>query len=194
MTWPATTKNNMLNGQTFTHASLHDAFPGSTGANELTGGFPAYGRQAITVNTASGGIRSLNAAVVFDVPVCTVRFIGLWNDTVYAGCAANGGATPKNFMSIAGTDTVYAANHGWSNGQTVVFVNGTPPGGLTEGTVYYVVDADADSFKVSATLSGAEIDLTSAPSFGCVVCAITEDDYSAQSTHTLSSASIVFPD
>lgn len=38
MTLPVATKNNMLGGQTFTHASAHTDFPGSTGANEVTGG------------------------------------------------------------------------------------------------------------------------------------------------------------
>lgn len=194
MTWPVSTKNNMLGGQTFTDASLHTAWPGTTGANEVTGGAPVYARKAITINAASGGIRALNASVAFDVPATTVRFIGLWNSSTYVGTAPNGGATPKNFMSIASTDLVYAAAHGWSDTQKIVFFNGTPPGGLTAGTVYFVRDATTDTFKVAATAGGVAIDLTTAPSFGCVVCAITEDVYAVQGTHTLSSASIVFPD
>lgn len=74
MTLPVATKNNMLGGQTFTHASAHTDFPGSTGANEVTGGSPAYAQKAITINAASGGIRALNAAVAFDVPACTVKW------------------------------------------------------------------------------------------------------------------------
>jgi hypothetical protein len=194
MTWPLATKNAMLGGQTFTDASLHTAFPGSTGTSEVAGGTPAYARKAITVNAASGGIRALNASVAFDVPASTVRWVGFWNGAAFVGTAPNGGATPKNFMSIASTDLVYAAAHGWSDTQKIVFYNGTPPGGLTEGTVYFVRDATTDTFKVAATSGGVAIDLTTAPSFGCVVCAITEDVYAVQGTHTLSSASIVFPD
>ena len=194
MTWPASTKNNMLDGQTFTLASLHTAFPGSTGTNEVTGGTPAYAQQAITINAASGGQRALNASVDFDVPACTVKWIGYWNTTTFVGCAPNGGATPKNFMSVASSDTVYAAGHGYSDTQKIVFFNGTPPAGLTEGTTYYVRDAATDTFKVAATSGGAAIDLTAAPSFGCVVCAITEEVYGVQGTHTLSTTTVVFPD
>jgi len=194
MTWPVTTKNNMLGGQTFTLASLHTAFPGNTGTSEVTGGAPAYAQKSITINAASGGIRALNAAVTFDVPACTVKWVGFWNVAVFVGTAPNGGATPKNFMSIASSDLVYAAAHGWSDTQKIVFYNGTPPGGLTEGTTYFVRDATTDTFKVAATAGGVAIDLTTAPSFGCVVCAITEDVYAVQGTHDLASASVVFPD
>lgn len=158
MTWPLLTKNSMLNGQTFTLASLHTAFPGNTGTNEVAGGAPAYAQKAITINAASGGIRALNAAVVFDVPATTVRWVGLWNAAVFVGTAPNGGATPKNFMSIASSDLVYAAGHGWSDTQKIVFYNGTPPGGLTEGTTYFVRDSTTDTFKVAATSGGAAID------------------------------------
>lgn len=194
MTWPVTTKNNMLDGQAFTLASAHTDFPGSTGTSEVTGGTPAYARKAITVNAASGGIRAMSAAVVFDVPVCTVKWIGFWNGAVFVGCAPNGGATPKNFMSVASTDTVYAAGHGYADAAKIVFFNGTPPAGIIEGTTYFVRDSGADTFKVAATSGGAAINLTAAPSFGCVVSAITEDVYAVQGTHTLATANIVFPD
>lgn len=194
MTWPATTKNNMLDGQTFTDASLHSAFPGTTGANELSGGSPAYARKTVTINAASGGQRLLNAAVTFDVPASTVRWVGFWNSATFVGAAPNGGATPKNFMSVASSDVVYCAGHGYSDTQKVVFYQGTPPSPLVEGTTYFVRDAATDSFKVAATSGGAAIDLTTAPSFGCVVAAITEDVYAVQGTHELSTATVAIPD
>lgn len=194
MVWPVVTKNNMLGGQAFTDASLHTAFPGSTGTSEMTGGTPAYARKAIVMNAPAGGIRALNAAVSFDVPATTVRFIGFWNTTAFVGTAPNGGATPKNFMSVASTDFVYSAGHGYVDTQKVVFIHGTPPTGLTEGTTYFVRDSLTDSFKVAATSGGAAIDLTGNPSFGCVVCAITEDVYASQGTHGLTTGSFVFPD
>lgn len=194
MTWPTTTKNNFLGGQSFTDASLHTAFPGTTGASEVTGGAPAYARKAITINAASGGQRALNAAVTFDVPACTVKWIGLWNSTVFVGTAPNGGATPKNFVSVASTDLVTCPAHGWSDWQKIVFFNGTPPGGLTEGATYFVRDSATDTFKVAATAGGVAIDLTTAASFGCVVCAITEDAYAVQGTHMLNAVTIAVPD
>lgn len=192
MTLPASTKNAMLDGVTLDQASLHSAFPGTTGANEISGG--SYARQTIVVNASSGGIRALNASVAFSVPASTVRWVGFWDSTTFRGCAPNGGAVPKNFMALASNDTVYCAAHGYSDGQKVVFYQGTPPGGLTEGTVYFVRDAATDSFKVTASLAGVAIDLTSAASFGCVVCAITEDTYASSGTHTLSTASVAIPD
>ena len=97
-------------------------------------------------------------------------------------------------MSLASNDTVYSEAHGYSDTQKIVFINGTPPGGLTEGTTYFVRDATTDTFKVAATSGGAAINLTGAASFGCVVCGITETLYPAQGLHTLSTASVVFPD
>lgn len=188
------TKNAMLNGETFNSASLHTAFPGVTGANEVAGGAPAYARKAITVNAASGGQRLLNAGVTFDVPAATIRWVGFWNGATWVGAAPNGGATPKNFVCVASTDTIYAAAHGYADTQKIVFYNGTPPAGLTEGTVYFVRDSATDSFKVAATAGGAVIDLTSASSFGCVVCAIAEDVYAVQGTHQLTTATIAIPD
>lgn len=194
MTLPVATKNAMLDGLTITLASLHTAFPGSTGINEVTGGAPAYAQKAVTINAASGAQRLLNAAVTFDVPACTVKWVGFLNGATFVECTPNGGATPKNFMAVPSTDTVYSVAHGWSDTQKIVFYQGTPPTGLTEGTTYFVRDSTTDTFKVSATAGGAAIDLTGAASFGCVVCAITEDVYAVQGTHQLATATIAIPD
>lgn len=194
MTIPSTTKNNMLNGQTFTLASLHTAFPGTTGANEVTGGAPAYAQKAITINAASGGSRLLNAGVTFDVPACTVKWVGFWNAAVFIGCAPNGGATPFNFMAVPSSDLVYAVAHGLPANQKIAFFNGTPPAPLVEGTTYFAVTVTTDTFQVSATSGGAAIDLTAAATFGCVVAAITEDVYAAQGTHSLTAATVAIPD
>ena len=194
MTYPTTTKNTMLDALTFTLASLHTAFPGTTGTNEVTGGAPAYAKKAITVNASSGGSRALNASVAFDVPATTVRWVGFWNAGTFLGCAPNGGGTPRNFMSIASTDIVYSAAHGYSDTNKIVFFNGTPPAPLVEGTVYFVRDSTADLFKVAATAGGAAINLTTSASFGCVVCGIVEDVYAVQGTHTLSTSTIGIPD
>ena len=190
---PSLTLDSMLNAVTFGQASLHSAFPGTTGASEVTGGAPAYARKAITVNLSSGGVRALSAGVIFDVPAVTVRFIGYWNGGTFLECAVNGGATPKNFVSLAATDTVYSPSHSYADTTPIVFVGGTPPAPLVEGTTYFVRDSALDSFKVTATAGGVAIDLTAPSSFGCVVCAITEQVYGAQTTHTLSTATFAIP-
>ncbi|HYJ33841.1 MAG TPA: hypothetical protein VE326_11530 [Candidatus Binatia bacterium] len=66
-------------GGAITFASLHTADPAMTGANEITGGTPAYARQPITW-TETNGVASLNGPVTFNVPPgTTVAYVGLWN-------------------------------------------------------------------------------------------------------------------
>jgi hypothetical protein len=192
MTMPVTTKDNRLNGQPYTKASLHTGFPGSTGANEVSGG--GYAQQNITVNVSSGGIRTMAAAANFSVPISLIRFLGYWDGATFADYVPNGGFTPKNYSCIPSTNTIVSTAHGYADDQKIVFIKGTPPGGLTEGTTYYVRNKTTDTFNVGATAGGAAIALSTAPSFGCQVCAITEDNYGAPGTHTIATASWSEPD
>ena len=191
MTIPTATKNALLGGQAYDNASLHTAYPGTTGTSEVTGGAPAYARKAITINAASGGSRLLNAGVVFDVPACTVKWIGLWSAGVFVDSVPNGGATPKNFSMSGGV--IVATGHGWTNTQKVAFF-GVPPTGLTEGVTYFVRDAATDTFNVAATSGGVAIALSGSASAGCWVIAITEDVYAAQGTHSLTAGTVTVPD
>jgi hypothetical protein len=62
------------------YASLHSADPGDTGANEISGGSPAYARKAITWNAAAAGSMDDSNVPVFDVPAgTTVAFVGFWS-------------------------------------------------------------------------------------------------------------------
>lgn len=62
--------------------SLHDADPGGTGANELSGGSPAYARKAPSWSAAASGSASTASALVFDVPAsATVAYVGYWDST-----------------------------------------------------------------------------------------------------------------
>lgn len=80
-------------------ASLHTGDPGTTGANEVSGGSPAYARKAITWNAAAAGALDNNANPVFDVPgSTTVSYVGLWS-------AASGGTFYGHFDV---TDEVFA--------------------------------------------------------------------------------------
>lgn len=191
---PVTTKNNLLNGQPVDAVSLHTGFPGTTGANEVTGGAPAYARLSVTLPAAGGGTRAVSAGLNFDVPACTVRFEGLWNGSTFVAAVPNGGFTPKNFVAASSTDLIHCPGHSYPDSTTIVFYNGTPPGGLTEGTTYYTRDGTTDTFKVSATAGGTAIDLTSSASFGCVVCEIQEQVYAAQDVHTVNTITITVPD
>lgn len=183
-------KNSMLSGLTFTAASLHTGFPGSTGANEVSGG--SYARVAPSVGAASGAVRTASS-MAFSVPAgTTVRWVGFWNGSTFLCCAPNGGS-PKEFVADATADLIRLPSHGWADTQKIVFYGGTVPGGLTEGTVYYVRDATTDTFAVTATSGGTAIDITSAGTGGCMASAITEDAYASADTHTISSATFGLP-
>lgn len=84
-----------------THASLHNNDPGDNGANELTGGSPAYARKAVTFDAAASKQMIQNGTdPVFDIPAgTTVKYVGFWS-------AISGGT----FLgSAAVTNEVYAA-------------------------------------------------------------------------------------
>jgi hypothetical protein len=70
-----------------THVSLHFDDPAGTGANEISGGTPAYARVAITAwapDTANDGTYIATLAGAFDVPPNTeVTWAGLWNVDTY---------------------------------------------------------------------------------------------------------------
>ena len=66
---------------------------------------------------------------------------------------------PTISFTAATDDTCTAVGHGLKNGEAFQ-VSGTLPGGLTASTNYYAVAITTDSFKVSSTLGGSPIDLT----------------------------------
>lgn len=80
-------KNAMLDAITaITHISLHSADPGTTGANEISGGSPAYARKSVTYPAASGGERTIaeENAPVFDVPGgATVSHFAIWDGSTF---------------------------------------------------------------------------------------------------------------
>ncbi len=187
MSLTVTAKNTMLNALSIDTCSLHTAFPGLTGANEVSGGSPAYARVSVSFAAAAGGSRALSAAATFNVPATTVRWFGFWSSGVWVGYAANGGAQLLYVVDTV-NNNVRSPAHGLANGQKIVFFNGTVPAPLTEGQVYFVVSTATDTFQVSATLGGAAIVLTGQPS-NSSLATIVEDVYAAQGSHTLSADS-----
>lgn len=81
-----------------------------------------------------------------------------------------GGTSTVALISRAGgveADTITSAAHGFQNGDAVKYTSSSVPneiGGLDTGKIYYVVgrDASGNSFKLSETLNGNPVDLTSA--------------------------------
>ena len=189
MTFSTAARNAMLDANGTTHTSLHSAYS-SSGANELSGGSPAYARKATSYAAASGASKAASTQPVFDVPAgSTVRFIGRWTAITagtFLGMEANGGS--ENEFSVDLTaDTVKVPAHGYAADDKIVFYGGSVPGGLVEGTVYFVRNPATDTFQVGATAGGAAINLTSEPGIACVVTKIVEEAFGAQGTMTLNS-------
>lgn len=73
----------------------------------------------------------------------------------------NAGAT---FTADAGTDFITATSHGLSDGDHIFLTNvgGALPAGLSVNTSYYVRDKTTNTFKVTASVGGAAVDITGA--------------------------------
>jgi hypothetical protein len=105
-------KNAMLNalGALAGFASLHTADPGDSGANEISGGSPAYARKAVTWNAASGGSMDDSNVPVFDIPpATTVAFAGFWS-LVTGGVFYAGSDVTDEVFANQGTYTLTDAD------------------------------------------------------------------------------------
>lgn len=74
-------KNSLLDGfaADALYASLHNGNPSTTGANEISGGSPAYARKSVSWAAAASGALTTNAQIVFDVPSgTTIQYVGFW--------------------------------------------------------------------------------------------------------------------
>lgn len=188
------TANSMLDSQTLNSCSLHTAYS-ATGANEVTGGTPAYARKAITVAAASARARAASTAPVFDVPAATtVAWVGLWDSggPTFKGMFANGGSE-KGFQVDLTNNKVLCENHGLVNDDRVVFYGGTPPAPLVEGTIYWTVGstaADPDTFQVASTQGGAAIDITAQHVAACKLSKLVLEAFGSQGTFTVQSLSV----
>ena|SRR6056297_2935830 len=92
-------KNEMLDASTITHAALFNGDPSGAGT-ELSGGSPAYARQAITMTTAASGQIVVSADATFDVPSgATINYVAYYT--------ALTGGTLLAYDSV--TEEVYAA-------------------------------------------------------------------------------------
>lgn len=169
--------------------SLHSGDPSTTGANELTGGSPAYARKAVTWAAASGGQRSNSAAITFDVPATTVTHVGFWSAVTagtFYGYYPAGGFTPMAATLDAGNDAFTSFAHGLANTNQVLVYDVQAAGlptGFTEGTIYFVVSATTDTFQLSATSGGAAITVTTAAEV--VVQRVLPEVFAAQGQYQL---------
>lgn len=158
-----------------THVAVWPLTDPGTGTNatgtEPTGGSPAYARQAVTWGAASGEAKSNTNAITIDLPAGTYGFLCFFNASTgntnnYRGYLPINGGTARGFAAVDTTlanDQFLSPGHGLANGDRVLLYNvfgGALPTGVAEGTVYFVVNATTDTFKVSTTSGGTAVDLT----------------------------------
>lgn len=73
---------------------------------------------------------------------------------------------PKAITGTAATDVITCIGHGFRDGQQVYFPTLTGGAGLTapsltaHGTLYYIINATADTFQVSTTAGGSAVNFT----------------------------------
>lgn len=178
-----------------THVSLHTGDPSTTGANEATGGSPAYARKAVTWAASSGGTKASSGALTFDVAAGTYSYVGLWSALTagtFYGYYPAGGFTPHSATLDAATDVFTSFAHGLANTNQVlvydVLAAGLPTG-FTEGTIYFVVSAATDTFQLSATSGGAAITVTT--SAEVVVQRILPEVFAAQGQYQIASGNLI---
>lgn len=175
--------------------SLHSGDPSTTGANELSGGSPAYTRESITYAAASAGTRASNVTLTFDVPASTVAYVGLWSASTagtFYGYYPAGGFTPMGATIDAATDTFTSFAHGLTNGQQVLVYDIMATGlstGFTEGTIYFVIGATTDTFQLSTSAGGAASTVTT--SMECVVHRILPEVFAGQGQYQIPSGSLI---
>lgn len=102
-------KNALLAGlkSSVTHISLHSADPGMDGTSEITGGTPAYARQAVTFGDPSAGAMATTASMTFNVPAsATVAYVGYWSAPTGGTFLGSRALDASQTFATAGTFTV----------------------------------------------------------------------------------------
>lgn len=90
-----------------THISLHTGDPGTTGADEVTGG--SYARVAVTLGAASSGTKSNTNALAFNVPAgTTITHVGAWDASSSGTFRAGGALSASQEFATGGTYTIAA--------------------------------------------------------------------------------------
>lgn len=190
-----------------THIGLHTLTDPGTGTNagagEATGGSPAYARQAVTWGAAASLVKSNTGTLTFDVPAGTYAFFTMWNASTgntsnYRGHIPFGGASAiKGFFSVDTTltnDQFLSPGHGMSNTDRVMLFDvfgAALPTGVSEGTIYFVVNAATDTFKVSTTSGGAAVDLTAVGGGEGYFQRVIPEVFGAQGQITVAAAALV---
>lgn len=102
-------KNALLAGlkSAVTHISLHSSDPGSNGTSEISGGTPAYARQAVSFGDPAAGSMATTASMTFNVPAsATVAYVGYWSASTGGTFLGSRALDASQNFATAGTFTV----------------------------------------------------------------------------------------
>ncbi len=117
-----------------------------------------------TRTETSGGISTTSATVPVDgsevydgVVLTTTTEI---DSLVFPRKRVSLTSTVHTGLTAAVTDVITDTAHGFSNGQPVYFTAITGGAGLAINTIYFVINAATDTYKLSATSGGAAVDIT----------------------------------
>jgi hypothetical protein len=154
-------------GKTENISSMSEASFGQSFDSEL---IAEPGEIAFTVSEMNAQILAMTIAASLSASAITAGSVIAELHTVSSGDAV---LADKNYLSnlvvlqtamactlTAASNLVTATAHGLVNGQIVSFSEITTTTGIVINTDYYVIEATADTFKVSATLNGAALTLT----------------------------------
>jgi hypothetical protein len=183
-------KNDAATGVTggITHISAHTGYPSTAGSNEIGS------RVAVSWGSASSGsVVQSGTATLSVAGGNTVKWIGGWSASTagtFKAAWPAGSQTPKEYTVDTSTDVFTCASHGYSDTNVIVFVGGTPPGGLTEGTEYFIRDSATNTFKVAATSGGSAIDITSAPAASSVVVKLIAETFGSNGSLDVSNLTV----
>ena len=94
--------------------------------------------------------------IKYSFSVATAKLSGTQLDAIYTNLATVGGSV--TFTDDG--DLVTKTDHGYLNGQTVVFASVTTTTGITAGYTYYVINQTANTFQVASSSGDAALPLT----------------------------------
>ena len=181
------------------YMALYTAYSGddpSTWTEVSAGG---YSRVDVSGSFASASSESAasNADISFGPSSASWGTVGGWamldassgGNILYYGYLT---AALKLFTALASDDTLYAPAHGLSDDDTVVVQDASDyalPTGLTQGTIYYVINGTTDTLQLSTSQGGSAINLT-ASGVGYIGEIATQSVTASNITLTISSGSL----
>lgn len=92
-----------------THASLHTGDPGTSGANEASGGSPAYARVPVSFGAATTPGEMSHGSLTWNLPAGTFTHVGYWSALTGGQFYASDDLATAQVLSSSGQLTIVSA-------------------------------------------------------------------------------------